>query len=141
MSSPNLTDAFKEMLVANGYTGALPNAMRDWLNDGAGTVKAADSQSELNVPTNGFTYVVPDGIRDVQLNPAGLLLTGSIVLPSTVDLNDGFQLTIGCTFAITALGFSVGPGGATISGAAATIAAAGTIRFKYYKASNTWYRR
>lgn len=141
MSSDVLTDAFKEMLVANGYTGALPNAIRDWLNDGAGTVKMADSQCEIQVPTNGFTYVIPNGIRDVQLNPVGLLLAGTIVLPDTTNLSDGFQLTIGCTFAITALSFSVGAGGATISGGATTIAAGGTIRYKYYKASNTWYRR
>lgn len=136
-----LTDDFRSMLVANGYDGALPDQIQAWLKDGAGTVKMSDAQCEITTPTTGFTYAVPDGIRDVQLNPAGLLLTGSIVLPNTTNLANGFQLTIGCTFAITALGFSVGAGGATISGAATTIAAGGTIRFKYYKSSNTWYRR
>lgn len=136
-----LTDDFRSMLVANGYDGSLPDQIQAWLRDGAGTVKSSDAQCEIAVPTTGFTYAIPDGIRDVQLNPAGVLLAGNIVLPSTTSLTNGFQLTVGSTFAITALGFSVGAGGATISGSATTIAAGGTIRFKYYKSSNTWYRR
>lgn len=137
----SLTDDFRSMLVAQGFDGALPNQIAAWLASGAGTVMTSESQCELTVPTNGFTYQVPDGIRDVQLNPAGLLLLGTIVLPSTTNLTNGFQLTIGCTFAVTALSFNVGTGGATLNGAASTIAAGGTIRFKYYKTSNTWYRR
>lgn len=136
-----LIDSFKEMLVAEGYTGALPNQIQAWLNAGPMSVKMAESQCEITTPTTGFTYQVPDGVRDIQLTPAGLLLTGNIILPDTTNLPNGFQLTIGCTFAITALGFTVGTGGATLSGAPATIAAGGTIRFKYYKTSNTWYRR
>lgn len=94
-------------------------------------------------PTNGFSVTVPTGVTDYQIHAAGTLATGTVRLPALAGLVDGLELTIGTSFAITALTLSLN-GGAFANPAAlpTTLAAGGVTRWKWYGAGvNLWVRR
>jgi hypothetical protein len=80
------------------------------------------------VPTTGFSYAIPSNQAFTELNPAGTLATGTIVLPSTFP--QGGRLEVFSTQAIAALTVSA-PSGFTLQGSAPTsLAAGGAIAYR-----------
>lgn len=72
------------------------------------------------------------------LTPTGAFAAGTIVLPSASILEDGQELLVNTTQAVTAL--TVSGNGATVNGAPPTLAANAFFRLRYDKVTNGWYR-
>jgi len=84
-----------------------------------------------------FTVTVAQGDTWLILTPTGTFATGTIVLPSAPG--DKAEVSVNCTQIVTAL--TVSAGGATVTGAPTTLAAANaffTMRFD--AATSAWYR-
>lgn len=71
----------------------------------------------INVPVTGFSYTIPANQNFTELNPAGTLATGTIILPSVFQ--QGSRMEIFSTQTVTALTVSA-PSGFTIVGTAVT---------------------
>jgi hypothetical protein len=92
---------------------------------------------EYNVPVTGFSYTGANTTGILVLDPAGVLATGTIVMPAAPTSNQKF--TICSTQVITAL--TVSPNiGQTVLGAITTIAANGYASWVYRSTNTTWYR-
>lgn len=99
----------------------------------------ADDAYSVQTPLTGFSITVGNGVRWLQLTPAGTLATGTITFPVSTSLTDGQELQIGSTQIQTAL--TLAGNGATIAGALTAGAAANWFaHYKYALANNTWYR-
>lgn len=80
-----------------------------------------------NTPIAGFSYTIPTNQIFTKFTPAGVLATGTVILPSVFP--QGVELVIMSTQTITALTVSA-PTGFTIDGTAATTLNGGTsIRY------------
>lgn len=135
-----MNDDWKGMLDGEGFDGALPDQVQEWLKTpGGSSVEKAERKCLIITPTNNFNYQIPVGVRDVQFTPAGLLLLGAVTLPPVAQVLDGFELTIATSAVIT--GFTINANGATVVGGPTTLALNGVVELKFYKATNTWYRR
>ena len=96
----------------------------------------------LFVPTTGFNVTVPTPVSQQQwmlLQPAGTLATGTITLPLNTGTPDGTEILITSTQTITAFTLAIN-GAAQIFGNISTIAAGAAVRYRYYLATNSWYR-
>ena len=93
-------------------------------------------------PGTGFNYAVPSPVSQAQwilIQPAGALLTGTVTLPLNTGTPDGTEVLITSTQNIAALTIAIN-GAAQIYGTITSIAAGGFATFRYYQASNSWYR-
>lgn len=118
------------------------------------TVLAAFVQALLNESSGGFEtqYSAPSATGfSVTINPSvdggsvHLLLTpvagyaaGTIVLPELAECEDGQEVLVNSTQAITAL--TVSGNGSTVTGAPTTMAANAFFRLKFDGVFNAWYR-
>ena len=92
---------------------------------------------DYQVLTTGFSYTFPAGSTTLILNPAGALLTGTVIMPSNPA--DGMVVTINSSQAITALTV-LGNTGQTLVSAITTLTAGGGVKYLYRLANTTWYR-
>lgn len=102
-------------------------------------IKAYSNQSgyTYNVPITGFSLTIGAAIQVLVLNPAGVLATGTVILP--VAPLDGDQVRISTTQTITAL--TLTPSGTqTIANAVTTLAGDGFVAYLYSTAQNKWFR-
>ena len=95
----------------------------------------------IQVPLTGFSITIEDGVETLILNPAGVLATGTIIMPA--GAGDGYRVRISSTQTITAL--TVTPNkGQTINNAptALTVSTTGAYgyEFVYDADSASWYR-
>jgi hypothetical protein len=96
----------------------------------------------LYVPATGFNQTVPTPVSQRQwvlLQPAGGLATGTITFPLNTGVVDGTEVLITTTQTITA--FTLAANGASaIYGPVTTLAAGGFVHYRFYQATNSWYR-
>lgn len=114
----------------------LPNpygAVSSYLSQTMAACSSSGSNYFYNVPTTGFTLTITAPYT--ILDPAGTLATGTIKFPATPQ--DGDRLSVSSSHAIT--GLTLNGNGQTISNAATTLAAGGTLHYIYNAALTTWY--
>lgn len=92
---------------------------------------------DLQAPLTGFSITVANSVGSLLLQPAGVLATGTIIMPSSPY--DGQRFTASSSTAITALTVSAAAGH-TILNAPTTLAAGGFFTYQYVTSSRTWYR-
>ena len=92
---------------------------------------------EYNVPVTGFSYTGANTTGVLVLDPAGVLATGTVVMPAAPTANQTF--TVSSTQVVTALTISPNAG-QTVAGAITTIAANGYASWVYRSTNTTWYR-
>jgi len=104
----------------------------------AATVSLTAPQIKAYSNQSGYTYNVPVAAFSLLvLNPAGVLATGTVILP--VAPLDGDQVRISTTQTITAL--TLTPSGTqTIANAVTTLAGNGFVAYLYSTAQNKWFR-
>jgi hypothetical protein len=95
----------------------------------------------IQVPLTGFSITIADGVELIIINPAGVLATGTIIMPA--GAGDGYRVKITSTQTITAL--TVSPAkGQTVKNApiALTVSSIAPFGFEFIfdSASATWYR-
>lgn len=83
-------------------------------------------------PTAGQTVNINPNTDVLMVDPAGLLLTLTIVLPSAAD---GKRVGIGCSQIITTLTLT-----GTIVGALTTMALGGFAEFVFSGSASKWFR-
>lgn len=90
----------------------------------------------------GFTVnvapYVAGGSVFLLLKPSGAFAAGTLVLPIYTDAQDGQELLVHCTQAITTL--TINGNGAGTGGAPTTLAAGAYFRLRYDAINTTWYR-
>lgn len=101
--------------------------------DGDGVLKKYDVQ----VVTTGFSQTISSNIDILILEPAGILATGTVTMPS--QPGDGQIIGIVSTQTITALTLSAAIGHFILN-AITTIAIGGFAYYLYRTANSTWYR-
>lgn len=99
------------------------------------TQYATPNASAFNVaidpPTDGDSVYL-------LLTPTGGFAAGTITLPAQAECQDGQELLVSCTQAVTTL--TVAGNGATVNGAPTTLAANGFFRLRYDGVLGAWYR-
>jgi hypothetical protein len=91
---------------------------------------------DYQTPTTGFSYSALDYTEELLLNPAGVLATGSVVLPP--NPTDGLVFTIVSTQTITS--FTVTASHPIVGPAVTTLAPSVPVSWRYRSANTTWYR-
>lgn len=95
------------------------------------------TQLDVQVPIAGFTITMEKNAQVLVLNPAGVLATGTVVLPPTPY--DGQSVHGSSTTVITT--FTLSPSGSeTVKNAPTTLAAGIGFRYVYRAEDTTWYR-
>ncbi|MEX0848906.1 MAG: hypothetical protein WD055_01655 [Candidatus Dependentiae bacterium] len=94
-----------------------------------------DASIQLETPASGDTVLISDETDMLILNPAGVLATLTITLPSE-NIDNGQTVTIASDMEITAVTLN----GGTINGAITTLAANGFAQYIYELSTDTWYR-
>lgn len=90
----------------------------------------------LQVPVNGFAITIGNNLVSLILDPAGILATGAITMPSAPS--DGQIISVITTFQVTAL--TVSPNsGQSIKGAPATLDSGNRFGCQYVASNTTWY--
>ena len=97
----------------------------------------ADQGYSLQVPVTAFSITVPDGCSALLLNPAGVLATGTVVMPANPI--DGQFVNVATTQTVTALTVNANAG-QTISGNPSTITATTPFKMMYNLSGTKWYR-
>jgi len=90
--------------------------------------------------STGFSVSINDSYQNVWLilQPTGTLATGTLVLPSSVNVIDNQEIIVNSTNQVTTL--TISGNGSTVTGAPSTIAANGYFKLKYNSTLTTWYR-
>lgn len=102
----------------------------------------ADRGKSIQIPVTGFAITIANNIKTLILNPAGILATGIVTMPTTPV--DGQEIIINSTQTITAL--TVSPNaGQNIKNAPTTLVPSLTGSYGYMwvydTATATWYRK
>jgi hypothetical protein len=98
--------------------------------------------TNLYTPGTGFNITVPTPVSEQQwmlLQPAGALASGTITLPLNTGVPDGTTVLITSTQNITSLTIALN-GAAAIYGAIPTFGAGAAVAYRFYQATNSWYR-
>lgn len=101
------------------------------------TGRVCSTGYDKQVPIAGFSITVGDNIKDLILDPAGTLASGTVTMPATPF--DGQEVTVSSTQIVTSLTVSANAG-QSIKNAPTTIAAGGQFTYKYVESNTTWYR-
>jgi hypothetical protein len=83
----------------------------------------------------GFSISFPANTETLQLNPAGVLATGTIALPTNPV--DGQSITIATTNTVTAVTLT---SSSTIKNPPASLSSSLAVKYYYSSSNNTWYR-
>lgn len=96
------------------------------------------SQVTPTIPVNGFSITIGNGVQVLQLDPAGVLATGTVTMPSTPYA--GQVVEIDSTRTITSI--TVSPNaGQTIMNAPTTLTGGSGVAWYWNANTTTWYRR
>jgi hypothetical protein len=96
------------------------------------------TQVSMQSPISGFSITMGDSAQVLQLTPAGVLATGTVILPANPA--NGQAAEILSTQTITA--FTLSPNtGQTINNAPTALTAGTGVALYYNKPNSTWYRR
>lgn len=130
--------SFKNGFLFNIDTNATPSTAVG-IDDNGNLINkkgAADQSYSLQAPSNGFSITIAARVKTLVLNPAGLLATGTIIMPAAPI--DGQQIVVSAeNFGVTAL--TVSPNsGQTISNEPTTLAAGQGFRYQYNLANTNW---
>ena len=101
----------------------------------------ADTSFSYQTPTTGFSITIANGIQTLILEPAGTLLAGTIIMPSTPV--NGQLIRITSTQNITALTLSPNAGQSIVNAPTGfTVNLTGDQGYEliYRLANTTWYR-
>lgn len=90
------------------------------------------------VVTNGFSLTVPPGIKNVILDPAGVLANGTLTMPASAT--DGQEIVFITGQTITACTFSANVG-QTILNAPTTLVAGTNASFLFSQSTASWYKK
>jgi hypothetical protein len=129
--------------TANGDTRKISAAaLRSFIADGY-VDSLRESAQYLAPNTTGFTVTIQPvtGGNDkwLKMMPSATLAAGTITLPDVTTADDGQELLVTSTQAITAL--TVAANGATsVYGAPTTLAANGFFKLRYDLVSKSWFR-
>lgn len=97
---------------------------------------SSDATVSYQVPSDGFSLIIPDECNCYVLDPTAGLASGTITMPANPI--DGQKITISSTQSVTNLTMS-GNTGKTISNPRTTIAAGDTISYRYRASNAKWY--
>lgn len=106
------------------------------------TFAAPTTTTIFITPATGFNYAIPAPVSQGQwvlIQPAGGLASGTVTLPLNTSTPDGTEVMITSTQQILAFTTAIN-GAAQIYGAVTSLAAGGFVKYRYYQASNSWYR-
>jgi hypothetical protein len=106
------------------------------------TFAAPTVATTLITPSTGFNYAVSSSVSESQwilIQPAGSLATGTVTLPLNTSTPDGTEILITSTQQISSFTIAIN-GASQIYGTVTSIAAGGFVKFRFYQASNSWYR-
>lgn len=109
----------------------------NWIVAATVNVSGTDASVSYQVPLTGFSITVGAGILTLNIEPAGTLAAGTVVMPAAPY--DNQQLTVMSTQTITALTVSANAG-QSIQAAPTTIAAHSSFKYRYKASNTTWYR-
>jgi hypothetical protein len=101
----------------------------------------APGSKSIQVPLTGFTITIANGVELLILQPAGVLATGTIVMPASAG--DGDRLKISSTQTITALTLTPAKGQTIMNAPTAlTVSTTGSygVEFVFDGPSATWFR-
>ena len=93
-------------------------------------------------PATGFNYAIPAPVSQAQwilIQPAGGLASGTVTLPLNTGTPDGTEVLITTTQQIAAFTLAAN-GAANIYGNVLVLAAGDFVKFRFYQATNSWYR-
>lgn len=88
--------------------------------------------------STGFSVDVDEPNTWLILTPTSSFAAGTIVMPSASNDDEGKEVLVNCTQAVTAL--TVDGNGATVTGAPTTLTANSYFRMRYEPVSGVWYR-
>jgi hypothetical protein len=111
--------------------------LKQWASDANQMLTQLYPVRSSLTPVTGFTATPAQGITQLVLNPAGTLATGTITFPQLPGDNQPFCVM--SSQAITALTLNTADG-TTINGAATTLAANSSIKWRFQSAANAWFR-
>lgn len=96
---------------------------------------------QFTTPGTGFNYAVVGTSEDtwILIQPAGGLATGTVTLPLANSTQDGMEITITSTQQIAAFTIALNSASA-IYGGVSVLAAGDFVKYRFYKATNSWYR-
>jgi hypothetical protein len=97
----------------------------------------ASTGGSFQTPATGFAITIANATTFLNLNPAGVLATGTINLPAAPI--DGQIIEVATTQTITAL--TVSGNGHTIKNAPTTLTGGAGFSYRYRLSDTTWYRR
>ena len=119
--------------------GTFKRAWQMWLAEAMGILSNVQFNplTQYSVPLTGFSLQAPSNFGKMVLNPAGVLATGTVVMPATPS--EGFEWRLSSTQAITALTLTPSAG-QTIKNAPTALAAGVGIGYTYATTGATWYR-
>lgn len=96
------------------------------------------TQASVQTPVNGFTITVPTRTQVLQLTPAGVLATGTVITSS--DPYNGQVMELLSTKTITAFTLTANAG-QTVVNAPTTLIGGTGVAYYYNSAMTTWFRR
>lgn len=97
-----------------------------------------DLSYSKQTPLTGFSITPADTVENLILTPAGVLATGTIIMPA--NPKDGQYFTAVCTQVVTTLTMNPNAG-QTLLGGLAAFTANGFASWIYVASTTTWYRR
>jgi hypothetical protein len=110
----------------------------NWVVASTVNVSGSDASVSYQVPLTGFSITVAAGVLTLNIEPAGTLASGAVIMPATPY--DNQPITVMSTQAITAL--TVSPNsGQTLKGAPTSMAANSSFEYRYKASNATWYRK
>jgi hypothetical protein len=95
----------------------------------------------IQVPITGFSITIDDGVETLLLKPAGVLATGTIIMPA--GATDGDNVKISSTQTITALTVTPNKGQSILNAPTAlTVSTTAPYGYEFIFDANsaTWYR-
>lgn len=140
LNPPPLQTALDELLEVNGkMVTKLSSIWQTWLSAAYKLLRTVTDYASASrqVPTNGFSITYAVGIQVLTLDPAGVLATGTVTMPT--QPYDGQRVEGSTTQTITA--FTLSPNtGQTVKNAPTTLAAGSGYAYYYNLPLTTWYR-
>lgn len=121
----------------NGVRISIP--WSQWLQQLSVFISHVTDYTEINlqVPLTGFSIAMTPTDKVLMLKPAGVLATGTVVLPASPY--DGQSVQISSTKTIT--GFTLSPNdGETVFNAPTTLVGGSGFHYFYRATDNSWYR-
>lgn len=140
LNPPPLQTSVDEVKTDQGkISSKLSSIWQTWISAAYKLIRTVTDYSSASrqVPITGFSITLGVGVQVLTLDPAGVLATGTITMPT--QPYDGQKVEVSTTQTITAL--TVSPNtGQTIKNAPTTLAAGSGFAYYYNLPLTTWFR-